>query len=360
MIGQAPDLRRALEAQCLIEPAATAEEAVDRSAGLSGAAPSCLLSLAVRVRGFTPQALARSLEARTVLRVPAMRGSLYLMPAARAADGLALARPGTVLNVLRQAGIERRRYEAIADAAVRALAGRRLTAAAIRREVGAPRLGRLPDGAWTLIVRAMSHEGRIVRAATRGGWSSQMFEYAATEDWLGRALRVPPIEDALRRLAPWYLRAHAPATARDFAWWSGASLPEAEAALRDAAPPDGRANAGASRRSVVLLPHWDAYLMAHVDRSRFLDERWRSAVIDRSGNTTNVIVAGGRVAGVWDYTGDVIRYARFGRAPATAAIERAAAPLEAVLGPRALVEVATHPNLARASQNAFAAPLTRR
>jgi DNA-binding SARP family transcriptional activator len=39
------------------------------------------------------------------------------------------------------------------------------------------------------------------------------------------------LDEALAALAPWYLDAHGPATARDFAWWSGQRPEAAEAAL---------------------------------------------------------------------------------------------------------------------------------
>lgn len=51
---------------------------------------------------------------------------------------------------------------------------------------------------------------------------------------------------------------------------------------------------------VNLLPVQDPYLMGYKVRARYLDERWRDFVFDRSGNATSSIRVDGRVAGVWD------------------------------------------------------------
>ncbi len=42
--------------------------------------------------------------------------------------------------------------------------------------------------------------------------------------------------------------------------------------------------------------------MGFTDRSRYLDEMLRPYVFDRAGNSTNVVLVDGRIAGVWDVT----------------------------------------------------------
>jgi prepilin-type processing-associated H-X9-DG protein len=370
-------LWRSLRAQCLLQPVGSVSEAVERCAGISGAVPSCLLSLAARVRGFVPGMLDEAIESKALVRVPAMRGSIYLLPAARAGDGLALAGADVVLSTLERAGVDRKTYQALAADAEAAIAGRRLTGTEIRAALGKGS-GPAPPApsAWSLALRAMSHEGRILRLGARGGPLSQRFEYVATKEWLGR---IPLILDkgaALANLAPWYLDAHGPSSASDFAWWAGVHSSAAARALEAGGflkmPGPGEPlfvgakaleaieRAPKRWKSLVLLPHWDPFLMAHADRSRFLDGPWRTCVVDPHGNTTNVLLVDGRVAGVWDARGPELAYALLETSVTKTRIAPAVRRLAGVVGKPRLVERPSAPDLATAGPTAFRAPLVRR
>ncbi len=368
-------LWRGLKQQCLLTQARSVEEAVDHCAGLSGAVPSCLLSLAARVRGFTPEALVRAIEEKRLVRVPAMRGAIYLLPAERAGDGLALADPGPVLATLDRGGLDGARYQELAGAVEATLAGRRLTGPEIRKALAAAG-GPAPPAtaAWTLVLRAMSHEGRILRVGARGGPLSQKFEYAATKEWLGRIPLILDKNAALARMAPWYLQAHGPASAADFAWWSGVHRTAAARALETggflAMPGPGEPHyvvpaaleeiekAPKRWKSLLLLPHWDALLMAHEDRSRFLEPAWKDCVVDPHGNTTNVLLVDGRVAGVWDCRGTELSYALLETSVVRSRITPAVRRLSGVLGKPRLVARHSAPSLTGA--NSFMSPLARR
>jgi hypothetical protein len=357
-----------LRGQRLAGPAGDVLDAC--AAALSGAVPSALFALAARVDGFAPAQLDAALADRRLLRVPAMRGSIYLMPVDLAAAGLGLSNAARILPTLRQGGVDAAGYEALAGKVEAALDDAMLTGAEINRALGEQGVS---SGAMTLVFRLMAAQGRVVRAATRGGPTSQTFEYARADRWLGARLHVPPVDEALAAVAPWYLDAHGPATARDFAWWSGQRPEAAEAAL--AAVGARRLADGAYLTArgldelaepppperVRLLPHWDAYLMGHADRAGYLDDRWRHHVVDRRGNTANTVVDGaGRVVGVWDDAGASIRYHLFEDGPTRAEVAAAAERLAGVLGPRAVEPDAAPPDLAAGGQNAFQAPLTRR
>lgn len=352
------------------------EEVLRRTGGLSGALPSGLLSLAVRLRAFEPAALDRAIrEDRSVVRVPAMRGSLYLLPTTFAADGLALSRPGMVRSTLRSAGVDEGTYASLADTVEGALAGNRMTGAEIRRALAANQNPEhLAGEVFTLLLRSLSHEGRILRVGVRGGVTSQMFEYARTEEWLGAPLRIPDETEALVRLLPLYLDAHGPSSVKDVAWWAGVRLKVARAALQRVAPREVRlegsqetlyaSEAAVEARDrhdegtfVTLLPHWDAYLLAHVDRTRYIPSKWMDRVVDRGGNTTNVVLRDGETAGVWDYSRAALEYAPFASGVRHDAIQEAAGRLRPILGELPLVRHDYAPTLHGRGQNAFRAPL---
>ncbi|HLF28461.1 MAG TPA: winged helix DNA-binding domain-containing protein [Anaerolineae bacterium] len=303
-------LRRAVRAQALGGRAPTVVEAVRCAAGVYGAAPTCPLSLLARVRNYTPGDLDDAvLRTRELVRIPAMRGSIYLIPVDLAPHALALTPLRSVEHYAALAGIDVRSYPPLADRIEQALAEKPRTAAEIRVALG----GKAPDSTGlTALLRRMSHEGRIVRARVRGGARSQSYEYARMADWIDLPDRRPSHADALRALTLLWLRANGPATQADLAWWAGTALREAKDALAaiGARPVKVKGNAGelyateellddlaktpAADGAVHLLPCWDSYLMAHTDRSRYLDDAHRPHVVDRMGNTTNVVLRAGR------------------------------------------------------------------
>jgi len=258
--------------------------------------------------------------------MPAMRGSIYLLPPELVPHGLALADQG-FFAAFRTAGVTEASYAGLASSIEALLRERPKTAQEIRAGLTTWR-ERVP-GTLNLLLRQMSHDSRIVRGRARGGWRSQEFEYALLKDWVPMPAKLPTVVQALQRLAPLYFAAHGPATLADFAWWAGVSELTAKSALerlelenvfmdklrgihlatRESL--DQLSSAPAKWDSLKLLPYWDAYVMAHADRHRYLDSKWEDRVVDLGGNVTNVILREGRVAGVWDLHGPELRFAPF-------------------------------------------------
>ena len=132
------------------------------------------------------------------------------------------------------------------------------------------------------------------------------------EDWIGSP---PPFdrERALAELARRYLGGFAPATDRDFAYWSGLSLRDVRAglaaisaeleevrvgeetmlALRGRLPRLPRAG------SVRMLGRFDTYLLGYKDRSFTTGESHRETVSDGGGGIYPVVLEDGVVVGGW-------------------------------------------------------------
>ena len=105
-------------------------------------------------------------------------------------------------------------------------------------------------------------------------------------------------DEALAELATRYFASHGPATVRDFAWWSGLTVKDAQrgdrfgaAALESSTiggvtywSAEGRAPSARRRApSAMLLPNYDEYLIAYKDRAAFVDQSRAANIVARSG-----------------------------------------------------------------------------
>jgi len=184
----------------------------------------------------------------------------------------------------------------------------------------------------------MCAEGRLVRAAVRGGWKSDLYEYARFDCWLPDVdLDEIAPEQGRVALAREYFDSYGPATAEDFRWWSGLSKEEAERAMAAQGshfgPPssqmvpiqidgidhwllasrldDLRRCPAELPQGVRLLPVWDAYLMTYKGRRRYLPDGWYDSVYASPrrlrcagrgmGDATSSVLLNGAVGGMWGF-----------------------------------------------------------
>ncbi len=124
-------------------------------------------------------------------------------------------------------------------------------------------------------------------------------------------------DEALAELARRYFRSRGPATAADFAWWSGLAPADARAGLAAvtseltsesiAGVTYWRARqaprvAPAALADAYLLPAFDEYLVAYRDRNAVLSPRDARRINAGGGLLAPIVVVGGRVVGVWRRT----------------------------------------------------------
>jgi hypothetical protein len=165
----------------------------------------------------------------------------------------------------------------------------------------------------TMLMMHAELEGAICSGPRRG----KRFTYAALDDRAPATSHLAR-QEALVELARRYFTSHGPATAQDFAWWSGlkvadavaaiAALGEALVAVRAGAqtfwsgPP---ARAGSRRGAALarLLPNFDEYLISARDHAEALDPRLSRSLGARDSVLGNHVVNGsGRVIGDWRRT----------------------------------------------------------
>ncbi|MBE7177471.1 MAG: AlkZ family DNA glycosylase [Mucilaginibacter polytrichastri] len=122
-------------------------------------------------------------------------------------------------------------------------------------------------------------------------------------------------DEALYALAERYFTSHAPATLRDFSWWSGLSLTEAKMAVNMLGekllseevggqtyhifPGEKGSPAASQQQDVFFLPAFDEFVIAYADRSVVINQKHITRAISQNGIFKPVLVHKERVIGTW-------------------------------------------------------------
>jgi hypothetical protein len=290
--------------------------------GVYSAHPSAPLSLHARSLALDAAAF-RGLDA---LRLPAMRGSIHLLPA-ETAHRIFRALPEPAASGARRLktfGLSEQRYAELRAAVLTAAADPR-TARELRAQLGI-------DGELSGVVGQMTREGALIRVGADGLRSNEL-RY--------QACQIPDADRdrSLAWLAGEYLRAFGPVRRADFAWWAGVSAARADAALAGhetdelddgllllRAQRAGFDQVTSPRGVVDLLPKWDCYTMGYplAGRGRFADSDVVSSLYDHRGDGLPVVLVEGRAAGTWALRpGARVAFELNLFEPATAKIKRA-------------------------------------
>jgi hypothetical protein len=233
-------------------------------------------ALALRTRGHvTADPIARALNSGRILRTHVLRptwhfvaandvGWMLRLSAARVHRRLAYA--------YRYYGLDPATRVRAAGLFERALSSGHLT----RGELGAhlARAGLPAKGVHLALLTVYAElEGVMCSGAARG--KEQTYALLAERVKQGLVLEG---DEAVAELTRRYLRSHAPATIRDFVWWSGLTVADAKRGLEIIGAKheaiDGRTHwrlgrvrpRAGSTRAVHLLPIYDEYLVAYRDR----------------------------------------------------------------------------------------------
>jgi hypothetical protein len=300
-------------AQCLGRAGSGPAEVLAAVAAVYSSHPTAPWSLAARAF-LTPDGFAALERDRLAVRIPAMRRSIHLVPAAEAAGLFAATRqsPATHRRAVRDTGLTEAAYEAL-TARILALAAEPVTLNALKQNESGP---------LAAVVRELAYEGLLLRLAP-GLRTDGSLSYVSTVAWLGDPLDADP-DASLARLAEAYLRGYGPARAADFAWWAGVPLRRATTALATVSTvdvgdglllPADQASAWEATppldpAAVDVLPKWDAYTMGYAPdgRGRLVDDAHLGVVYGdgpvASGDGMPLVLQGGRAVAVWSHRFD--------------------------------------------------------
>lgn len=260
--------------QLLVEPAASALDALRGVVAVYSSHPTAPLALAARTRAFEPRDFVRLEYDRRAIRIPAMRGSIFLVPTDNASRIFAATRTRLEARAgnLAYFGLSLDHYHRLKPRVLEALDQPRTPA-----EMAAALPG---EAALTVVARTMAREGLVLRVGS--SLRVDDLKYVGTEAWLGRPLGEENPETSLAWLAGEYLRAFGPATVEDFAWWAGIPKRRAQHAIAvtgaaEVLPRHFMAAEGldefessgpVNEEALALLPKWDSYTMAYAPAGR--------------------------------------------------------------------------------------------
>ncbi len=252
---------------------------------------------------------------REVVRIPAMRGTIFAVPTNLAASVFAATRPPMSAPAprLRYAGLDVDGHARLKERVIE-LAQELIAANRLRKALGT-------DERLMAAVRVMTNEGLLLRLGT--SLRADNLRYVVTGAWLGHSLEEADWEESLAWLAGEYLRGYGPARVEDFAWWAGVPKGRARAALRNVDVIEigaglllHRDEQDAFKRvepvapnAVDILPKWDACSMGHAPdgRQRLVNnEHLRSAYSTGGAGTLpgdglSLVLVGGRAVASWSH-----------------------------------------------------------
>lgn len=298
MSASTPRLR--LHSQLLDTPASSPHAVVSHLGAVQAQDYlGALWAVGARMKDAVEADVENALAEGTLVRCWPMRGTLHLVAAEDARWMLELLAPRVLQRhrkrLERDFSIDRatlRRAHAVVGRALQG--GHALTRPEIYALLG--RAGIATENSRGLhILFALAHEFLICFGPRRGKQPA----FVLLDEWLPSS-KPKAREEALGELARRYLRGHGPATAADFAWWSGLAPKEAAEAIALAGPPSYRE--AKAKKSVHLLPPFDEYTVAYKDRSAVVDPAFAKRINTGGGMLNAIVVVDGLVAGTWKRT----------------------------------------------------------
>jgi hypothetical protein len=308
-----------------------APDIVRRLCGVQAQVPSAAaLAIAVRQAGPVPDAVDQALRDGRLMRTWAMRGTLHLLTPDEAGAYLALVGAGRSWergSWQRAFGVSPAEMATLTEAVAEILDAQVLSRQELVSQL-ADRLGR-PDledqlrSGWGTVFKPIAWQGVLCHGPADGNRVTFARPDRLLPGWTG----VPKPDDAVPVAIPAYLRTYGPATVDRFdAWLTRGTSKKAMlrgwfAALDDrlvTVEVDGETAyllaedveelaATAPTTTVRLLPGFDQYVMGPGTAATEIIAPERRAEVSRTaGWISPVVVAGGRVAGIWEIDGAAV------------------------------------------------------
>lgn len=274
--------------------------------------PGAKWSIGLRAPGLSDATVEQALADRTIVRTWPMRGTLHFVAPADVRWMLALL-PPRVLSASKGRWRALELNDKIFAQSRRVFrqalhGGKQLTRDEMYQALERSKIRTASQRGYHLLWRN-AQEGLICLGTPRGKQQT----FVLLDEW------VPPAkplqrEEALAKLVARYFTSHGPATIKDFVWWSGLTVKDAQAGIdmnasqlaSDAV--EGKTYWMARRMPslqppspvVHLLPGFDEYILGYTERDPVLDARHARKIYSGLNLLFNpTIVIDGQIQGTW-------------------------------------------------------------
>ena len=279
------------------------------------------LSLCARVRDLNSTFIRESLDRRALVRTWMMRNTVHivssdLFPIVQTALRESFVEEWNRWTVRTGSKASPSAWECYYPDVLKALEDGPLTTSQLSE-----RLNVSEEDTWRIVhrvVREMSLKALVCHASSLGTWHHETeHTYARVDRWLPD-FRPMKEEEAKRELILRYLKTYGPASMQDFSHWSGMKMKNAKPIFDSLKPYLGEVRISGQRQSLLalkedveeiaetepvpvvrLLPQFDALIMGHKDKTRFLDPEHRAKIFLPAAEVAAVMLVDGRVQGVW-------------------------------------------------------------
>ena len=270
------------------------------------------VGLRINKPAVTEADVERAIADRSVIRSWPMRGTIHLMPAEDARWMVRLLAPrldAKLAGNYRLAELTPETLKQAGDVIAKTLAGNQCTRAEIYAALNAAGIETSGHNTQQRGMHLLVHWARhgLICVTPRRG---KQQTFALMDEWMPGGNDLSG-DEALAELGRRYFRSHGPATLKDFAWWTGATLTEVKRATGAIKGEFERETVGGveywlspgktkgGKRRAFLLPPFDEYTVAYADRSAVVDRE--RLVASGHGIGSNLIIDG-RLAGTWKRT----------------------------------------------------------
>lgn len=309
-----PEIARLrLQSQRVVQKLKTPAEAVHWLGAMQAQDyPASLWAIGTRTRAATVADIDQAVERREIARTWPMRGTLHWVPAEDLRWMVGLMAPRAVAKAA--ARTRQLEIDAKVLSKARKLLERTLRDGGAITRPDAYELfrknGLAPDGQRGIhILSLLAHEATLCF----GPHEEKQPAFVLADEWLPKGPALSG-DDAIAELARRYVRGHGPATAHDFAWWTGLTVTDARAGLE--AVRDGLESLNADGKeywfeppkpskpdldAIHLLPGFDEYILGYTDRTAVLSpEHSKRLIPGKNGMFLASIVSDtGEILGAW-------------------------------------------------------------
>lgn len=173
----------------------------------------------------------------------------------------------------------------------------------------------LKDAGITTDVQRLAHLliwAELDGIITSGPMKGKQFTYALVDERVGKTKEISR-EESLSKLLLKYFQSHGPAQIKDFAWWSGLTIKDANEGISMVRSKfsnfslNGKIywflkdtyNREEKIQKVFLLSVYDEYFIGYTDRSDIVEDEYRKTLPVGNALLTSLLIIDGKVRGTW-------------------------------------------------------------